>query len=49
MVIIIAAIVIALLGIGRIASGYCAGSGVGMIMFSGCLVLSGCGVIDLPL
>lgn len=41
MVMIIVAIIVALLGIGRIASGYCAGSGVGMIMFwdASCLVV----------
>ncbi len=46
MVLIAAAIVLAMFGIGRIASGYCAGSGVGMLVASSCMVLSGCGVIE---
>lgn len=46
MFLIVAAVIVAMFGIGRIASGYCAGSGVGMLVASGCMVLSGCGVIE---
>jgi len=46
MIIIILAIIIALFGVGRIFSGYCAGSGVGMLALSTCMVMSSCGIIE---
>lgn len=49
MVMIIIAIILALFGIGRIASGYCAGSGAGMMVMAFALVLDGCGVINMLL